>query len=166
MPTPGNPVCKKTIRGGGPATSPDAIRGERRVVFILSNGRGGPLGRAESSRIVKNTYEKGFPGDPVCKKTVRETCDVQKHTMKCQVMVEGAPSERPKAIGSSKAHMKKGFPGNRVCKKTVRETCDVRKHTMKCRFPGILCGKKQYAEGCRTASARHRGRRGSSIHIE
>ena len=46
--------------------------------------RGRPLGTAENNRIVKNTYEKGFPGNPVCKKTVRETCDVQKHTMKCR----------------------------------------------------------------------------------
>ena len=49
---------------------------------------------------------------------------------------------------------------------TVRDTCDVQKHTMICRFPGILCVKKQYAEGCRTSSGRHQGSRESSIHIE
>ena len=87
MPTPGDPVCKKTVRETcdvqkhtmkcqlpgllcvknntrrGVGYDWDAIRGERRVVFILSNGRGGPLGTAENNRIVKNTYEKiGFPG--------------------------------------------------------------------------------------------------------
>ena len=61
-------MFKKTVRGGGGEHLRDAIRGERRVVFILSNGRGAPLGTAESNRIVRNTYEKGFPGDPVCKK--------------------------------------------------------------------------------------------------
>ena len=47
--------------------------------------RGRPLGTAENNRIVKSTYEKEFPGNRVCKKTVRETCDVQEHTMKCQL---------------------------------------------------------------------------------
>ena len=75
-------------------------------------------------------------------------------------MVEGAPSERPKAVGSSKAHMKKGFPGNRVCKKTVRETCDVRKHTMKCRFPGILCVKNNTRGGAGQLLDAIRGERG------
>ena len=32
---------------------------------------GPPLGTAAYNRIVKNTYEKGTPGNPVCKKPVR-----------------------------------------------------------------------------------------------
>ena len=37
---------------------------------------------------------------------------------------------------------------------------------MQTQLVGILCVKKQYAEGCRICSARHQGSRESTIHIE
>ena len=61
------------------------------------------------------------PGNPVCKKTIRETCDDQKHTMKFKL------------------------PGI-MCVKNSTDASDCDKHIMKCQHPGILCVKKQYAK--------------------
>ena len=117
-------LCVKKQYAGGADYHPDVIRGERRVVLILSNGRGGPLGTAVYNRIVKNTYEKGFPGNPVCKKTIRETCDVQKHTMKCRfpgiLCVKKNNTRRVFGPKMRPAPQRESFPGNPVCKKTVR----------------------------------------------
>ena len=113
----------------------------------------------EASDCDKHTMKCQLPGS-LCKKTVRETCDVQKHTMKCQLPGILCVKNNTRRVFGPKmrpAPQRESFPGNPVCKKTVREACDVQKHTMKCKLPEILCVKKQYAGGCRLTSARHQG---------
>ena len=60
------------LRGAGAGHLPHRLRGERRVVFILCNGRGAPPrnGRRRSE-LTKTHMKNPTPGNPVCKNTVR-----------------------------------------------------------------------------------------------